>query len=511
MPTPERKGARSAVALPLALALGALSVLAQPPFSVPIVLPVSFGGLFLLSVRRRPIGAALVGWFFGVGFFLFGLSWIAESFLVDAERFGWMAGPAVVGLAGGLAAFPALATGLFAASRATGLAAAFAFAASWSMSEWLRGTILTGFPWNLVAYSWAEHDVPRQAAAWLGSYGLGLVTVLLAILPVAAIEAPRAGRALAALLAAAVVGGVWLGGTARLSECGQAIGTTVRIVQPNVAQVRKWDPAFRDRIVARLLELSARPGGFDVLLWPESAFPGFLEEEPSARARIAAAMPPGAVLLAGAQTRETSEDRWILRNEILAIDDDGRIVARYAKHHVVPFGEYVPWRGALPIERLTEGLGDFTPGPGPRTIALPGLPPVGPSICYEGIFPGRVADRGDRPEWLFNATNDGWFGASLGPRQHLNAARMRAVEEGLPLVRAANTGVSAVIDAEGRILRRLDLGRTGIVDAELPPARPPTPFVRHGGTIYWSFVAAFLAASVGIEARRRTIHTRRGA
>lgn len=481
-----------------AFGLGALAVLALPPFSMPVLLPVAFGALYLLTVGESRMRAGLAGWAFGVGFFLFGLSWIAESFFVDAERFGWMAVPAVAGLAAGLALFPAAAMAAFAWSRTKGVSGALIFAVCWSVSEWLRGTVLTGFPWNLIAYAWADYDVPRQTAAWVGSYGLGLLTVLLSVLPVTLLMRNRRQNAFAAFVFMSVVASAGSIGTVRLMATTPPTDTTVRIVQVNIPQTEKWDPAFRERNISRYLDLSAQSGSFDVLLWPESAFPGYLDENPEMLGRIAERLPEGRVLLTGAQTRESDGTGTRYRNSILAVDQTGQIVTRYAKHHLVPFGEYVPLWSFLPIQRLTAGLGDFTPGTGPQTVELPGLSPVGLSICYEAIFPGRVVDAASRPDWIFNATNDAWFGASLGPRQHLASARMRAVEEGLPLVRAANTGISAVIDGYGRIVARLGLDETGVLDARLPVALPATPFAKYGQMMFLLVLAACIAGAIGL-------------
>ena len=490
--------------VPLAAGCGALAVLALPPFSLPAVLPVAFGGLLLLVAGRGVPRAALRGWAFGIAHFALGLSWIGESFRVDADRFGHLALPAIAALAAGLAVFPALAAAGLAATRARGLSGALVLAAAWAASEWLRGTVLTGFPWNLVAYAWSEFDIPRQTAAWAGSYGLGLLTVLVAALPVAALVSGRRERIGALALLVALASAAWTLGALRLRETPADTATRVRIVQPNVPQREKWDADLRARNVVRLLDLSAAPGAFDLLLWPETAYPGYIEEEPWALDRVAALLPPEGVLLTGAVTRVAGPDGPVYRNAVLAIDGSGYIVGRYAKHHLVPFGEYVPLRGFLPLERLAEGLSDFTPGLGPTTLALPGLPLVGPAICYEAIFPGRVVDPRDRPDWIFNATNDGWFGRSIGPRQHLAAARMRAVEEGLPVVRAANTGVSAVIDADGRIAARIELGKTGFLDAVLPAPRPTTAFARYGQAILAGLILLCLLGAAGLRHHRRT-------
>lgn len=491
--------------LGLAMSCGALAVLALPPFSQPALLPVAFGGLFILTAGHGVPRAALTGWAFGFMHFGLGLAWIAESFRVDAERFGHLALPSVAALAAVLALFPALAAATLAATRTRGLDGALVLASVWAVSEWLRGTVLTGFPWNLLGYAWAEFDIPRQVAAWTGSYGLSLLTMLAALLPVVVLASPRRERAAALVLLAGLASTVWLGAAARLWHAPPDTATTIRIVQPNVPQDEKWDGAYRARNIARLFTLSARPGAFDLLVWPETAYPGYIEEEPDILERAAALLPAGGTLLAGAVTRSSGPDGPVHRNAVLALDASGKIVARYAKHHLVPFGEYVPWRGVLPLERFTEGLGDFTPGPGPDTLMLDGAPPVGPVICYEAIFPGRVVDDADRPDWIFNATNDGWFGRSIGPRQHLAAARMRAVEEGLPVVRAANTGVSAVIDATGQIRGRIELGETGILDAALPAPRRTTFFALYGQTAFMGMLLVCLFGAALLHRRKETI------
>lgn len=267
-------------------------------------------------------------------------------------------------------------------------------------------------------------------------------------------------------------------------------GIELRIVQGNVPQKEKWAPENRETTLRRYLDLSTRPGPVDILLWPETAFPGFLDEDTEARARIAAAIPDDGVLLTGVPDRVSTNEGTSYFNTVQAYDQTGELLSGYAKHHLVPFGEYVPFRRWLPIERLTEGLGDFTPGPGPRTLALPGVPLVAVAICYEIIFPGQVVDDLFRPDWIFNATNDAWFGTSIGPEQHLASARMRAVEEGLPVVRAANTGISAIIDANGGLVARLGTGETGVINAPLPSARPPPLYARFGD---WTLLALILA------------------
>lgn len=485
----------------LAVLAGALAVLSLPPFSVLAFVPISYGSLFLLVQGTPPARSFLAGWLFGVGYFVAGLSWIAESFFVDAERFGAFAIPAVTGLSALLALFPAIAMATFSSlgSRdpvpATILSVVFA--ACWTGGEWLRGHILTGFPWNLTAYAATEFATLRQPAAWVGSYGLSFLFILVAVLPAQALISGR--RRSFICLVTLLVGGLWLfADTRNFSPESTSTGVSIRIVQGNFPQREKWVQGAREAALSRYLRLSVQGGTTDVVLWPEAAFPGFLDEDEDARRRIHRSLPPGSVLLTGAPDRVHSQSGPRFYNTIQIYGPEGNLMDSHAKYHLVPFGEYVPLSDWLPIERLTEGLGDFTPGPGPRTLLLSGLPPFAAAICYEIIFPGHVVDDAERPEWIFNASNDAWFGKSIGPEQHLAAARMRAVEEGLPVVRAVNTGISAVIDATGNIVARLGLGITGTIDTKLPPALPRTLYARFGDWMLLSLVLVSWIAALGI-------------
>jgi apolipoprotein N-acyltransferase len=495
-----------------AFAAGGVAVLTLPPYSILALVPAAYGALFLLVRDRAPWAACATGWLFGLGYFGFGLSWIAESFQVDAERFGVLAIPSVAGLSALLAVFPALAATVFASVQRRkefhGPSTAVMFATCWTVAEWLRGHVLTGFPWNLAAYALTDHAALRQPAAWIGSYGLTFLVILASAVLAQAIASRGASRSVSLLFAGLVVCGVWATGLARLAQPQPTPpGISFRIVQGNVPQQEKWAPGNAEATLSRYIDLSAQGESVDVVLWPETAFPGFLDENAEARRRIASEMPAGSVLLTGVPDRITSGTEPLYFNTIQAFDRSGAASSRYAKHHLVPFGEYVPLRGWMPVDRLTEGLGDFTPGPGPQTLAIAGLPLVAAAICYEIIFPDHVVDDAIRPDWIFNATNDAWFGTSIGPEQHLASARMRAVEEGLPVIRAANTGISAAIDARGRVLYRLDLEQTGAFDAELPPALPPTLYARFGDvTLLPLFVAAWL---LGLGLNRLNPHVRR--
>jgi apolipoprotein N-acyltransferase len=499
---------RAAIWLPAGLISGACFVLALPPFSLLPFAMLSFAALFLLLRGATGTFAMLIGYVFGLGQFVPGLFWITESFQVEPDRFGWLALPAVLGLAAVLSVFPALACALAARLARVGLPPVLSLATSWTVAEWLRGHMLTGFPWNLAAYALADWTRLAQGASILGSYGLGFVLVLAAASIGHAIVSPeREGRLANLGLAAAMVLGLTLFGSIRVAllSADTDLGREVRIVQPNIPQSAKWDPAARNANIARLLLLSARPGSFDLLLWPETAWPGFLAEDAGARAKIGWLLPDHSVLLTGSAEQEVAGTDAVYRNAVLAIGPDGTVLDRYAKHHLVPFGEYVPWRGLLPFQRIVESLGDFTPGPGPRTLAFGPFPFPGVAICYEIIFPGHVVDDRVRPDWIFNATNDAWFGTSIGPWQHFASARMRAVEEGLPLVRAANTGISAVVDPLGRVTAILELGERGIIDARLPRPLRATPYARFGD---WMLLALLVASWTGHGLLRRVNRTR---
>lgn len=503
----------TALRMTIALLAGAAFVAALPPLALAPLAPLAFAALFAALHGLRPGAAFAVGWAFGLGQFAVGVSWIAESFFVDAERFAALALPAVAGLAAGLALFSALAGWLHAVLLRwrvlPGLAgAALLLATTWTAAEWLRGHLLTGFPWNLTGYALAETPALRQPAAWVGSYGLGFLLVLAGALIGAALLARGRARLWPAGLAVALVAAVWAAGNWRLDGAAPPqTGTSLRIVQGNIPQAEKWAPGSREKSLAKYLRLSAQPGEYDLLLWPETAYPGYLDEDAQARGRIAASLPEGAYLLTGAPDRVQGQAGARYFNTLQAYDRQGDILTGYAKHHLVPFGEYVPWRAWLPLPRIVQSMGDFTPGPGPRTLALPGLPLVAPAICYEIIFPGHVTDRLFRPDWIFNATNDAWFGTSIGPVQHLTAARFRAVEEGLPVIRAANTGISAVIDARGRVLARRALETDGVIDAALPPALPRTAYARFRDWMLAGLVGGTLAVALiavhGLPAVRR--------
>lgn len=504
----------------LALLLGLLASLALPPlYAVPLLLPAFTGFVWLVEGCRRPQAAFAVGWWFGFAHFMVGNYWIANALLTDAARFGWLIPPVIGGLAAVLAVFPGLAAAAAQRGR-SGLERVLVLAIAWTALEWMRGWVFSGYPWNLIGYSWSFSDAMNQFAAVAGIWGLGFITVAAAAMPAALAEAgpPPRSRLGAALpgtlvaLALLMLAGIWAAGEVRLANARSETvpGVRLRIVQAAIPQDAKAEEDLREAHILRHLQLTLGTPGFDGVthvIWPETAVGFLLERAPPLRRELARAAPPGGVLITGAPRAapETGpiEQLW---NSMIAIDPTGAIVGTFDKFHLVPLGEYVPLRRFLPfLSKITPGGMDFSAGPGPRTLRLPGLPPVSPLICYEIIFPGRVADRADRPQWLLNLTNDGWFGTSTGPYQHFVSARLRAVEEGIPLVRAANTGISGVVDAYGRVVAELGLGASGVLDVDLPRPVPQATFYGRFGD--WTlaallgFAAAFTAA-IGRIARR---------
>jgi apolipoprotein N-acyltransferase len=476
----------------LASLLGALAAAALSPVDLAPVLVISFGGLvWLLDGTTSRRGALALGWSFGFGFFFAGLYWITAALFVDIATFWWLVPITLTVTPAGFALFTALAVLVayevgrrFALTRSARI---LVLAVSWTAAEYLRGHILTGFPWNLVGYAWAGAFpgaiAVLQSASVLGIYGLSLITVMAAALPARLGDLGRgrgwAGLAALLLVAVPAAAGAWRLAAAQRDTVP---GVMLRVVQPSIPQTLKNDPQAELKNFQRLLSLSVSPGAAAVtdVIWPEAAAPPLLERYAHLRQTMSAVVPPDGVLITGAERAEPLEG-WPPRqvwNSVLALDSRGAIVATYDKAHLVPFGEYVPLRGILPMDKIAPSIGDFTAGAGPRTLDLPALPPVSPLICYEAIFPGAVIDPDRRPQWLLNVTNDAWYGVTSGPFQHLAIARVRAVEEGMPLVRAANNGISAVIDPYGRVLARLDLDAVGVLDQPLPRALSATPYER---------------------------------
>ncbi len=477
-----------------ALGLGALAAAALPPFHVIPELLISIPGLLiLLDASRSPVVAARRGWWFGFGHHLVGLYWVTEAILIEAARFWWFVPIAVPALAATLALFIAAAC-LLARLAPPGWPRVLALAGAWVLADLARQFAFTGFPWNPWGSVWEipgpVGDVLIQPAALLGVHGLTLATVLLAALPALGWRWRTAG---------AVLFTAWVSfGLVRLQgSLPPALPLTVVLEQGNVAQGQKWNQDLAVRIFRHYLDLTARasPAAPSVTVWPETAFPGVLDADEPARQAIERAT-GGAPALVGS-VRFDAQRRP--RNSLFVVLDGAAIGGVYDKWHLVPFGEFIPEWLPLPI-MVIPGNG-FAAGPGPRTLHVPGLPPFGPLICYEAIFSGEIVDRSDRPAWLVNVTNDAWFGNSTGPRQHLAAARMRAVEEGLPLLRAANTGISAAFDARGHEIGRIPMQTTGSLVVQLPGALPATLFARFG--LWLPAISGSVALGAALMARRR--------
>lgn len=488
--------------------LGGLAAMAMAPFHWIWALVPGFAGLFwLLDGSRHWRRSFAIGWWFGFGHFGAGLYWVAYALWVYPDQHAWMTPLALFGPAAGLG----IVTGCVALAfhglgrYRRGLSGWLLFAVLWAGGEWLRGWLFTGFPWNLVGTVWTLSTPMMQAAAYLGVLGLGLVTVLAATAPALITDAHWRWKPAAVM--AAVLVFLWVAGEARLSggDPGTVAGVRLRLVQPNIRQSLKWVPSLRQQHLQTQLDLARQPAADGLppthVIWAETAAPFFIANDPGRLAMVAAATPKGGLTILGApRTTARRETPYKVWNSLHAIDDNGRVAGTYDKHHLVPFGEYMPFRkvlSAIGLMLISEDQAGFSAGPGPRTLRWPGLPPVSPLICYEVIFPDQVLDPADRPAWMLNLTNDAWYGDSPGPYQHFAQARLRAVEQGMPLVRVAFSGISGIIDGHGRVVARLGVGERGIIDGALPKAlATPTPFGRFGDWILLVAVAMITTAAL---------------
>jgi len=485
-----------------ALICGALAALAHPPFGfLPGLL--AYGGLVLLGDSAPSWKAALCrGWFAGLAYFAIGCWWVAEAFLVDAATFGWMAPIAVILLAGGLALFWGLALVLYRALAREGVSRVLVFAGALALIEWVRGHVFTGFAWNLPGTSWPAGGAASQTAAIVGAYGLTWLTLAICAAPALLVRGDRRKAIIATAFAGLVLAGMAGWGLVALRMPAPASDLLVRIVQPNIPQAAKYDEAMFEGLVATYTGLTRRPAARepDIVVWPEGALPLSLDEylapDSPVRFQIAAALAPGQTLLVGGWRADGPLDRRRYFNTLAAVrrEADGLSIAGvYDKYRLVPFGEFLPAEPLLDrlgIKKLVP-LESFTPGPKPSPLDIGGVI-IQPLICYEALFPGLTSAgarrSGTRAEAIVNISNDAWFGATSGPLQHLNQAAYRAIEEGLPMIRATPTGVSAMIDPQGRKIASLSHGRRGVIDAQLPRAAKPTPYTRTGGATFWLFL-----------------------
>lgn len=511
----------------IAVGAGAVGAMAMAPLNLSPAMAVSLSlavwlidgagvaredgrGALAASLRR----AFADGWLWGLGYFIAGLWWIGEAFLVEPDKFAWALPLGVFGLPAGLALFPALGFALARLMWSSRGVRVLGLAAGLTAAEWLRGHVLTGFPWNAPGMAFGGQLVLAQGASVIGLWGLTLLTIAICAAPATLADPGRrklAGAPIAFALAA--FAGLLGYGASRLSaEPPKPVaGVRLRIMQPDLPQDAKFRPQNRDAILKRYLDLSdratspERSGIADVthLIWPESAFPFILARDAAALAQIGAALKGKTHLITGAAREDASREFF---NSIQVVAPNGQIVESADKAHLVPFGEYLPFERlfrALGVTQFVHIPGGFTPGARRRALNVPGLPALAPLVCYEAIFPGEVLPAEGGVSALLNVSNDAWFGRLAGPWQHFAHARLRTIEEGLPMIRAANSGVSAVIDAYGRVLASAPVGVADVIDAPLPGALAPPPYRKVGDWPALALGAAFAAAALAGRRRRR--------
>ncbi len=512
----------------IAFGSGAVGALAMPPFAFfPIMIaPMSIAVLLIDGAaeigkgRRAGFRAAFgAGWWMGLGYFLAGLWWVGAACLVDGDKFLWALPLGVLALPAALALLPALGFALARLLWSPGPSRVLALAFGLGLSEWLRGLAFTGFPWNDLGMALGANLPLAQLASIVGLHGLTFLSIAIFATPATLWDARErrivlgpTALAVVSLLLITTFGAFRLGAPASPT----VPGAKLRLIQPNVSQGATFAPENKDAILRRYFSLSAQDAngasddarGVTHLFWPESAFPFILSRDAQAIGDIADFLRGGAILVTGAARLERSgEGEPAYFNSIEVLDRRGLSRERYDKQHLVPFGEYVPferWLEQAGVTQFAQVPGGFSAGSGPRILNIPGLPPAMPLICYEAIFPNEIGDAisgARRPDWMLNVTDDAWFGITPGPYQHYAQARLRAIEYGLPLVRAANSGISAVVDGLGREIAVAPLGAVDVLDFELPRPLPPTWQSRYG-SLGAALISVFLLVICLI--RRRT-------
>ncbi|MBT2130382.1 apolipoprotein N-acyltransferase [Aliiroseovarius lamellibrachiae] len=483
------------------LFLGGLAALGQAPFGwwICTLIGLTIGMIMVLQSARWQ-QATLRGWALGVGYFGVSLSWLVAPFMVDAARYAWMAPFALLLMAAGLALLWGGASGIahrLAALRWRWLLLAVAFTGA----ELMRARLFTGFPWASPGHIWID-TVLAPAAACIGAAGLGAVTFLLTTLLAQVVLVRRMEKLPLAILVL-FFAGIGVTATQRAATSPSDQPMTVRLIQPNAPQHQKWDPKFAYDFVQRQLDLTAMPptgAAPDLILWPETAVPTLMQWADGVLRDMAAAA-QGKPVLFGVQRGEGVR----FFNSLALLDANGQISTTYDKHHLVPFGEYIPFGDQLSYIGINafaaqSGQG-YSAGPGARVLDLGALGKMLPLICYEAVFPRDIRAAPERPDWILHATNDAWFGNFSGPQQHLVQARFRAIEFGLPVIRVANTGVSAVIEANGNLRAEIPLNTSGFIDEKIPGSLPATPYSRYGDLPLTFLVLAVTGVFV---ARRRT-------
>ena len=450
-------------------------------FAPYFLFPVLWGAIVLLAIKNRQAGhkASFFNAFcLGAGLGITGMNWLAHAMVLDNTTYAWLVPVVWIGFSLFFGCYYGL-TAYLASFSPSGWRRWLAFAGWFCVIEWVRGRAFSGFPWNVVGNIWNSYLPILQTVSVVGVYGLGLITILLFSTPLAT----KSWKAVAAAFLGLIF--LYAFGAWRLYDANKESvwGVKLRIVQPNVPCTLKWDPKEAQNNINKLIRLSKENNeGITHIIWPESAVSFLINYHNEKRLQLMAAIRQGSVLITGAMRAVDFKERTVA-NSLVVLDDLTDIRAFYDKAHLVPFGEYTPLRGILPLDKFVPFDSDIIAGSGPQTIPVEKAPDAGPMVCYEAIFSGEVVDKNKRPEWLINVTNDGWYGLSAGPHHHLAMAQTRAVEEGLPLARSANTGISAIIDGYGHILNSLPLGETGVIDASLPRALPSTLFARFGNKI----------------------------
>ena len=459
----------------ISLMLGSLSVFALPDFYFFPILFLTFPLILLIEDRAKNFKESFkTGYWFGFGFFAFGLSWIGNALLTDVINFGWLY-PICLISAGAF-------FGLFIALPFMGLHKIknpfykiITLAILWVLSEWIRSWILTGFPWNLLGTIWAGNDYSPQLASVFGTYGLSFISVIIFATPFILLKEVSTKNIIIAALTPILLIGLLFGyGYYRIKNNPIKFTTkTIRMVQPSIPQTNKWDRKQLESNFDEYINLSKKASldGIDIVIWGETASPFPLDFDIKKRMEATKAISKKGLLITGAVRFEKQNNgEYKPYNSLFAIDKKGEIKAIYDKSHLVPFGEYIPLKEKLPfnVNKITNGLADFKSGNGNKTIKISDIPKFGALICYEIIFPSEVTNKNNHPKWLINLTNDGWYGDSIGPRQHLASAKLRAIEEGIPVVRVANTGISAIISATGIITKSIPLNENNFIDGLLP-------------------------------------------
>lgn len=474
----------------VAVALGACLTLALPPISLfPCAIVALTSLLWLHDQCNSKAAAFKLGWWFGFGHFVTGLYWISNALLVDASVFGWLIPFALFGIAAVVAVYIGITLALLHITLTQGWLKVITFAAIWTLIEMLRGVLFTGFPWNLIGYIWTFSLSMLQTASIVGIWGLSFIAIICCAIPYISTSKQPKARCyfiILSLLLLIVAGGTW-----RLSHSSNSTvpDIYIRIVQGNIPQTFKWDPTQEQRNFNKYIQLSLQEGYEKVthIIWPETAIPYPLNEQSEViHSALKPIVPENGALISGAIHVETDASGALKKiwNAALILEKSGH-TQFYHKSHLVPFGEYIPLRKTLhlPLQKITAGMVDFTAGNGPQTFSLPHFVPFSPLICYEAIFPQEVVNTRVHPQLLINVTNDAWYGYSTGPFQHFESARLRAIEQGMPLIRAANTGISAVIDSYGRIIQQSTLETTAVIDSELPIALTTPTIYYHIGCL----------------------------